>query len=84
MRSNYDDAVGKAMKNWERKNPNTSYRQFELSPEYETLKNNYKTQIVAFADKAGNYNMPKPGDKITPPPGYDQWKKSQQKGNEHG
>jgi hypothetical protein len=82
MRSNYDDAVGKAMKTWERSNPNVSYRQFELSPEYETLKNNYKAQINAFADKAGNYTMPKPTDKITPPPGYDAWKKSQQtKGN---
>jgi hypothetical protein len=85
MRSNYDDAVGKAMKTWERKNPNVSYRQFELSPEYETLKNNYKAQISAFADKAGNYTMPKPGEKVTLPGGvdparYKAWKESQKNG----
>ena len=76
MRSNYDDTVGTAMKNWERKNPNSSYRQFELSPEYETLKANYKKQILAFADKAGNYTVPKVGTPIKKPAGYDEWKKS--------
>lgn len=85
MRSKYDDSVGSALKRWERTNPNASYRQFELTPEYENLKNQYAGQIRAFADKAGNYSTPKPGAKISLPPHvsqdrYNAWKKAQTNG----
>jgi hypothetical protein len=80
MRYQYDKSLGNLHDQWEITYPNQSYRQFELTPEYKALKNTYKQQINAFAEKAGNYKAP--DVKQTPvakPAGYDEWKKQQGK-----
>ena len=78
LRSAYDQELGAAQKAWERQNPNKSYREFELSDDYERISNAYSDKVDAFAEKAGNYTPPK--GPIVKPSGYDAWKKSQQKG----
>jgi len=78
LRSAYDQELGAAQKVWERKNPNVSYREFELSDTYEKISNSYADKVESFAEKAGNYTPPK--GPIVKPSGYDAWKKSQQKG----
>jgi hypothetical protein len=78
LRSAYDQEIGAAQKAWERQNPNKSYREFELSNDYERISNAYSDKVDAFAEKAGNYTPPK--GPVVKPSGYDAWKKSQQKG----
>jgi hypothetical protein len=78
LRSAYDQEIGAAQKAWEKQNPNKSYREFELSDNYERISNAYADKVDAFAEKAGNYAPPKGA--VTKPAGYDAWKNSQ-KGN---
>ena len=75
LRSAYDQELGAAQKAWERQNPNKSYREFELSDNYERISNAYSDKVDAFAEKAGNYTPPK--GPVVKPSGYDAWKKSQ-------
>ena len=72
-RTNFDKAIGTAHDKWEDDYPNQSYRNFEKTDEYKSIKNSYKQQIDALAAKAGKY----PGASGTsnlaapkPPPGY--------------
>ena len=65
---------GKAFDAWENTHPNQSYRQFEKSNEYRSIRENYNKQYDDLAAKAGKYpgapgksNLGPP----KPPPGYD-------------
>jgi len=65
---------GKAFDAWENTHPNQSYRQFEKSNEYRSIRDKYNNQYDDLAAKAGKYpgasgksNLGPP----KPPPGYD-------------